>query len=96
MTRFVIALIFAILYLILGNVFAVRGMQNTSNEFFNSPLIEILFAPYTFVGGMSAFAGWDWLSFVLESLIFVITIPFFYFLLVVSSHIRNRLKKSKL
>ena len=62
MKHFTIALIISVVYFRVGNATAIAGVHHFSNEFLNSAFIEILFAPYTFIAGMSTFAGWDWLS----------------------------------
>lgn len=90
MKRLTKALIISTTYLAVGNLIAINGMQHPTNAILNAPLIEMLFAPYTFVGGMSAFAGWDWLSFLLETIIFIITIPFFFSLMIVVEQIKNK------
>jgi uncharacterized membrane protein len=79
-----IALVASIVYLLLGNIVGVQ-----SEEFPCSDFIKVLFAPYTFIAGMSSFAGWDWLSLVMEAIIFVMTIPIFLLVVVVVGHIKN-------
>jgi len=87
MRRFIIALFISILYLILGNLV---GMQSPFEKYPFSDLLEVLFVPYTFIAGLSSFAGWDGLSFLLEAIVFVITIPFFYSMLMITRHIWNK------
>lgn len=87
--HFTIALIISLAYLVAGNIV---GMQQALEKYPGSGFIEIIFGPYTFIAGMSSFAGWDWLSFVLELIVFIITIPFFYLTLVAFCQIKTFLK----
>lgn len=43
------------------------------SKYYLNGFFETIFLPYTFIAGMSNFAGWDWLSYILEfcSLIFI-------------------------
>ncbi len=86
--RLVYSIIIAILYLTLGNTFAILGMKNISNSFYNNIIVQLIFLPYTFIGGMSTYAGWDWSSIVLESVIFVISIPIIFSTLRICSLIK--------
>jgi len=94
MKRFRTALVLSFIYLALGNITAIIGTENPSNEFLNSGFVGTLFAPYTFVAGMSTFAGWDLLSFILEIVIFVVTIPFFYFIVFMFQNINEQRRNS--
>lgn len=89
MKRFLVALSMAVIYLVVGNVITIEVVHNSSNELMNCVGVELLFAPYAFVVGLSEFAGWDSLSYILEAIIFFISIFFFYSLLVVVSHFRR-------
>lgn len=95
MKRFVTALAMAVVYLVVGNMVTIHAVHNSSNELLNAKSMQLFFAPYTFIAGMSEFAGWGALSYFLEVIIFIITIPFFYGALVVVSHLRIRFRKQQ-
>lgn len=67
---FKIAFFITIIHFVIGNLVAKSTV---------STLIEVIFMPYTFIAGMSDFAGWDTLSYILEfvSLIVVFTVVYF-------------------
>ncbi len=90
MKLFAWALVMAVVYLILGNVTAISGAHVQSNQLLNSTFIQIFFAPYTFIAGLSTLAGWDSLSFLAEVVVFAITIPFFYSVLLVGRYMLRR------
>ncbi len=54
---FVISFVAALLHCIIGNWLA---------RFDTNIILECLFLPYTFIAGLSNFAGWDSLSLILE------------------------------
>lgn len=95
MKRFFIAFVIAFVYLVVGNVVTIYAAHNSSNALLNAKSMQLLFAPYTFIAGMSEFAGWGALSYFLEAVIFIITIPFFYSLLVVVSYLRRRYRQQQ-
>jgi hypothetical protein len=65
------AIIVSIIHCILGNL--IGGSYNTSSKF-----LEFIFLPYSFIAGMSNFAGWDSLSIILEVLGFIFMTFIFY------------------
>lgn len=68
---FKVSLLIAIAHCIIGNTVAFYD-TNT--------VIEIIFSPYTFIVGMSNFAGWDALSYILELASFFIIFFIVYFI----------------
>lgn len=96
MKRLVAALILAIIYLVPANVITIKAMYNSSNEFLNSTFFNALFAPYGFIIFLCTFNTWDWKNlFVLEGLIFALTIVVFYGVLILLSAITGKLFKSQ-
>lgn len=67
---FKIAFAIALVHCVIGNIIGI--------SFIDSILLEILFFPYVFISGLSQFAGWDWLSLILEILSLFLMTAFFY------------------
>ena len=68
-----LAILISSLHCILGNVIGARS-DNT--------FIGIIFLPYSFIGGLSDFAGWGSLSLILE-LAGLISMALFFYILVI-------------
>lgn len=66
---FKISLLITLVHCILGNVVAFYETNK---------IVEIIFIPYTFIAGMSNFAGWDTLSYILELVSFSIVFLIVY------------------
>jgi hypothetical protein len=63
-----ISILIAIVHCIFGNAIGAKS-DNT--------FIQLIFLPYSFIGGMSDFAGWDTLSVILELIgLIIMTIIF--------------------
>lgn len=67
-----ISLLISLVHLITGNMV---GMSSSDH-----PVLDIIFLPYTFIAGLSQFAGWDRLSYVLEFGSFLLMTAVFYLL----------------
>lgn len=67
----VFAILISVIHCVLGNL--VGGSYNISSGF-----LEFIFLPYSFIGGLSNFAGWDFLSIILELIGFVFMTFIFY------------------
>ncbi len=65
-----IALVFSIIHFIVGNIIGINMI--------NSIFLELIGLPYTFIAGMSQFAGWDYLSLIFEICSFVFMTMLFY------------------
>ncbi len=65
-----IALLLSLIHLIAGNMV---GMSVNDHH-----VLDIVFLPYTFIAGISQFAGWDMVSFVLELGSFLLMTAVFY------------------
>lgn len=64
-----ISIITAIVHCILGNVWGAKS---------DNIFIQTIFLPYSFIGGMSDFAGWGTMSVILELIgLFVMTVIFY-------------------
>jgi|GEM_PF-3577703 len=70
--KLLIALFIAIGHLILGNIVGIYS---------EGGILELLFIPYSFIAGMSAFAGWDGLSLLLEMASFAFFFAIIYALI---------------
>jgi uncharacterized membrane protein len=68
-SAFKISILISILHCLLGNLIG----ANSDNLF-----VEIIFLPYSFIAGMSSFAGWDFLSIILELVGLVFMTLIFY------------------
>ncbi len=69
---FLIAILISTIHCILGNL--IGGSYDISSNF-----LDFIFLPYSFIAGMSNFAGWDSLSIILELFGFAFMTFFFYF-----------------
>jgi hypothetical protein len=69
-SAFKITILIALIHCIIGNIIGAfsDGLG----------ILEYLFLPYTFIAGLSAFAGWDFLSVILEVGSFVLMTLLFY------------------
>jgi hypothetical protein len=68
-SAFRIAMLISILHCILGNLIGAKS----DNSF-----VEFIFLPYSFIGGLSNFAGWDFLSLIFELAGLVLMTLIFY------------------
>lgn len=66
-----VAFFITIIHFTLGNLLAKWSVSN---------IIDVVFIPYTFIAGMSDFAGWDTLSYTLEFVSFIIVFTVVYFI----------------
>lgn len=64
-----LSILIAVAHCVIGNVLAFYDVHE---------VIEVLFMPYTFIAGMSNFAGWDSLSYALEAVSLIIIFVFVY------------------
>jgi hypothetical protein len=64
-----ISIVIAVLHCILGNVIGARS---------DNIFIQFIFLPYSFIAGMSDFAGWGFLSVVLELVGLIVMTIIFY------------------
>jgi hypothetical protein len=69
-SRLKISLLITLIHFVIGNAI---GMSAS-----DLPVLEVLFLPYTFIAGMSQFAGWDGLSIALEIFSFLLMMAVFY------------------
>lgn len=67
---FKIAFTIASIHCIIGNILGIN--------FVGSTILETIFLPYTFIAGLSEFAGCDVLSFIFEIFSFLIMLGIFY------------------
>lgn len=65
-----IAFFVAFIHCVIGNIIGISLIDCT--------VLEILFLPYTFIAGLSEFAGWDWLSFILQIFSLLLMTVLFY------------------
>jgi hypothetical protein len=65
-----ISLLISFVHCVLGNLIAINITNNT--------FLDAIFMPYTFIGGLSQFAGWDLFSITLEILSFILMVAIFY------------------
>lgn len=65
------AILISMIHCVLGNL--IGGNYNISSNF-----LDFIFLPYSFIAGLSNFAGWDSLSIVLEIFGFVVMTCIFY------------------
>jgi uncharacterized membrane protein len=70
--NFKVAFLIAFVHCIIGNVI---GMSLIDNSF-----LETIFLPYTFIVGLSQFAGWDWFSVILQIFSLLLMTLIFYLL----------------
>jgi hypothetical protein len=82
-TTFAIAILIAIIHCVLGNL--IGASYNISSNF-----LEFIFLPYSFIGGLSNFAGWDTLSIVLELIGLVVMTFIFYGVLSLIRSLRTK------
>lgn len=81
-----IAIIFTLVHCIIGNVI---GIYSSGQSFW-----AYLFLPYSFISGMSEFAGWDELSIVFEILALFVSFLIFYTIVLSISYLFRRKHKS--
>ena len=75
-----ITLLISIVHCFLGNLIG----ANTENE-----VVEIIFLPYSLIGGMSNLFGWDSISIILEFAGFIIMTLIFYPIGILLSRIKK-------
>jgi len=80
---FVFAFFISIIHCVLGNL--IGGSYNISSNF-----LEFIFLPYSFIAGLSNFAGWDTLSIVLELFGFIFMTFIFYGVVLFVQHLRTK------
>ena len=69
LTKIKISSLITIIHFIIGNIISHQSVII---------IIEIIFLPYTFIAGLSNFAGWDTLSYILELGSFIIIFAIVY------------------
>jgi len=74
----------ALFHCIAGNIIGVSDVP---------VFIQTLFLPYSFISGMSSFAGWDELSLILEVVSFGIMTMIIYAIIYLIEQLRNQKKQ---
>lgn len=77
------AIFISVIHCVLGNL--IGGSYNVSSGF-----LDFIFLPYSFIAGLSNFAGWDPLSIVLEFIGFIVMTFIFYGVILFIQHLRTK------